>query len=567
MNLRFLNRIVLLLAFLSSGVERVIAGQPADAPQVRVGHEDGLLPSRPANALRDAAFDRCVDFSLIRTALVSQDAGLLVDVALQAADAERILGRDHPAVTADQLFTLAIRFAVACDDETSLDRLTRYGQAHVGSALIGQIESARRLAGRSRDAGTDGRVSVLDMSPEDYAKYRSLAREIRLAAVLGDTAMLDDVERGLAAASSLSAEHVGRLGRQLGEARAAAPSPDDGRTPSDETLALLMSDGRCTRCQFLLADRPHVEMDVLVGGTPLSTVNHQGKVYLPIPGFGVEYQIRVRNRGPQRILAIASVDGLSVMNGQPVTESSSGYVIPGYGAYTVRGWRRGQNHVAAFTFEPRGQSYAAQTGQGAGIGVIRLRAIAEQPVIAPYSINGGSSDWWGNAIGASGLRSPVPAPSAGTGYGREVDSRVSYVSFRRSPHRQDIHCYYDTPQSLSQAGVPLPDFTPPPASVAHPITLQKLAAPSRNRSIYGRWRSGGRLVDFDPSGWMEIRAANGNTATFQYDIDDTTGNPDLWIITGTDKTGYRSRGIIQWIDDDTLVWRGDIGALTYRRVP
>jgi len=96
--------------------------------------------------------------------------------------------------------------------------------------------------------------------------------------------------------------------------------------------------------------------------------------------------------------------------------------------------------------------------------------------------------------------------------------------------------------------------------------LTRLAAPSRSHSILGRWRSGGRVVDFDNSGWMEIQAANGNTAVFQYDIDDTTANPDFWVLTVTDKTGYTSRGIIQWLDEDSFVWRGDIGALTYRRI-
>lgn len=97
--------------------------------------------------------------------------------------------------------------------------------------------------------------------------------------------------------------------------------------------------------------------------------------------------------------------------------------------------------------------------------------------------------------------------------------------------------------------------------------LRRLAAPSRARSIFGQWRSGGRIADFDPSGWLEIRAANGNSAVFQFSIDDSTGNPDFWILTGTDKTGYTSRGIIQWIDDDRMIWRGDIGALTYQRIP
>ena len=48
-------------------------------------------------------------------------------------------------------------------------------------------------------------------------------------------------------------------------------------------------------------DRMRVGLDVLVDGEPLRTITHRGRIYLPVPRMGAEYQIRVWNHGPRRI--------------------------------------------------------------------------------------------------------------------------------------------------------------------------------------------------------------------------------------------------------------------------
>ncbi len=436
----------------ASDEDNTPSNAPADV------HSPAPSVGRSMPWMRDVAFERLVDFQLMRTALTTWDAGLLVDVSLQLAAAERTLGRTLPAVNADRLLGLAARMAGADADKASLDRLTRYAQAYRNPQLSQEIESARKLAGRSRDVSDTPRVSVEETSPQAYAEYTSLVREVRLASLVGDFDMLSDIDTQLQQTRDASPAMVKDVRKLIREARETLATVGEREEHFSSDLARLMSDGRCDTCRRVLSQYPQAALQILVDGSPLPTVHHNGRTYLPIPKFGVEYEIRVGNLGPCRMLAVVSVDGLSVMNGQPVTEQSSGYVVAVHGSCTINGWRRGQDKAAAFTFQPREQSYAALTGKSDGIGVIRLVAIAEQPAVPIVR-----HDMWGIGAPNSSVRTPVlNFRSAGTGYGREVDSRVTYVNFRRSGQRREITLHYDTREALMKSGVVFPDFAPPP---------------------------------------------------------------------------------------------------------
>jgi len=216
-----------------------------------------------------------------------------------------------------------------------------------------------------------------------------------------------------------------------------------------------------------LRDNMRVGLEVLVDGLPLTTVWHRGRSYLPVPRLGVEYEIRVSNRGPRRIAAIVSVDGLSVVNGRPASVNSPGYLVDPRREVVIRGWRKDLKTVAAFRFEERERSYAGRMGYPENIGVIGLIAVEEQRWrLSPFldSPDRRSSD---------GRKSSAVVGGAGTGYGRDIDSAVQYVPFRRSANKQMIVVYYDTAEALRRAGVPvdgrMPDpfprdteFAPPP---------------------------------------------------------------------------------------------------------
>jgi len=206
-------------------------------------------------------------------------------------------------------------------------------------------------------------------------------------------------------------------------------------------------------------DTPRVALEVLVGGRPLPTVAYAGRAYLVVPRLGDEYEIRVRNYGPRRVTAIVSVDGLSVINGEPASEANPGYVVAPRGEIVIDGWRRNTDTVAAFRFVERERSYAARTGRPDNVGVIGLIAVEEQtprPVPPPQPLERKEG----------GAFAPRKADAAvgetGTGYGRDIDSRVYYVPFVRSGNKRTIVLYYDTAEALRRAGVPVEGRFPEP---------------------------------------------------------------------------------------------------------
>jgi hypothetical protein len=120
--------------------------------------------------------------------------------------------------------------------------------------------------------------------------------------------------------------------------------------------------------------RMEVALEVLVDGRPQATVRHVGRTYLPVRRVGAEYEIRVWNHGPNRITAILSVDGLSVINGEPASEDHPGYIVAPYGHIDIKGWRRNRDVAAAFRFVDRDRSYANLIGRPENVGVIGLVA-------------------------------------------------------------------------------------------------------------------------------------------------------------------------------------------------
>jgi hypothetical protein len=163
---------------------------------------------------------------------------------------------------------------------------------------------------------------------------------------------------------------------------------------------------------------------------------------------------------------VVSVDGLSVITGQPASEQGPGYLVAPYSHILIKGWRRSLEQVAAFRFVERDQSYASLMGKPENIGVIGLVAFEER-IIHPLP----QLETRDAAPAAKGFRTEVGG--VGTEYGRDIDSRAYYVPFLRSDNKQTITVYYDTVEALRAAGVPvdrpLPDpfpgdlrFAPPP---------------------------------------------------------------------------------------------------------
>lgn len=95
---------------------------------------------------------------------------------------------------------------------------------------------------------------------------------------------------------------------------------------------------------------------------------------------GQPFHLKMRNDSAHRVMAVVSIDGLSIVDGQTCTAQSRGYVIPAYSAITVQGWRTSLTEVNTFKFETKeGGSYARRMGvETQNCGVIAAKFFSEK---------------------------------------------------------------------------------------------------------------------------------------------------------------------------------------------
>jgi len=124
-------------------------------------------------------------------------------------------------------------------------------------------------------------------------------------------------------------------------------------------------------------------------GQPLQVWRHEGRLFVAGQP-GARYGLRVTNHTGGRVLVVMSVDGVNIITGQTAGYGQRGYVFGPYQSYDVTGWRKSDAEVAAFTFAPLPQSYAARTGRPGDVGVIGVAAFKERvvaPVPAPIPVS------------------------------------------------------------------------------------------------------------------------------------------------------------------------------------
>lgn len=145
------------------------------------------------------------------------------------------------------------------------------------------------------------------------------------------------------------------------------------------------------------------EVNILVNGNRCKQYNHNGKIFIEAKE-GSEYSIELKNNQWKRILAVCSVDGLDILNGNTAEEDGPGYVINGRDSSRFDGFRVSNDKVAKFVFDYKGASYAADKGNGAekNVGVIGIRLFDEKyvPPVIPTEIHNHhhhhhNPPWWG----------------------------------------------------------------------------------------------------------------------------------------------------------------------------
>lgn len=205
-------------------------------------------------------------------------------------------------------------------------------------------------------------------------------------------------------------------------------------------------------------------------GRELPVYWHEGRAYV-VGNPGNEYQVSVRNRRGEDLLAVISVDGVNVLSGQTASSQQGGYIVGSRDRLDVKGWRKSLGEVASFYFTTLGDSYAARTDRPNNVGVIGValfrRAPRHEPPPEPAPFDGwGSRSERKDAPAQSDAAGPLArkqaearsaAPSAplGTGHGRREESRAYYTEFERATREPEetIAIYYDSYRNLVAQGV------------------------------------------------------------------------------------------------------------------
>src|SRR5687768_12246218 len=111
-------------------------------------------------------------------------------------------------------------------------------------------------------------------------------------------------------------------------------------------------------------------------GQPLSGFDTGRRSYV-MGEHGARYIIQIRNHTGHRVEAVATVDGLDVINGRAGALTNRGYIVNPFATVEIDGFRRSLDQVAAFRFGSVGGSYAAQKGDDRNVGVIGVAFFEE----------------------------------------------------------------------------------------------------------------------------------------------------------------------------------------------
>lgn len=244
------------------------------------------------------------------------------------------------------------------------------------------------------------------------------------------------------------------------------------------------------------------DVSVEINGRSAKLYPHEGKVFLE-SRIDTEYGIKIRNNSSSRIEVVAAVDGLNVVTGKPAAVTDSGYVIPAWGSYTIKGFRNSKDEVGSFKFTEKRNSYAAEKGQASNTGVIAIAIYAEKyvPRTPEYTFGGNlykgvindvpsdifnvsnnadfntTCDWMSTEKSStstptkgsgmlysrsltsntksSGGGCSASSYSHGTTWGKKVTDKVTETTFERAGNAHIQEFFYNSREKLEEMGVKL----------------------------------------------------------------------------------------------------------------
>lgn len=228
-------------------------------------------------SLVDPAFDRYVNMLLLGKAWNDMDAGLLVDVALQLAEGERVLQRSHRAISAEKLLELATHVAVETNDEATLERLAKVAKARDDQELTSRVAMAGKLAGKSRDAGSS--LTMAQVGSSEYTLFRNYMTEIRGARIAQDTTRLDRIAMRVDTDSELSSLSREELREEIQRVRSGTPEEIGVNDWTRRILNKLQSANRAGLLGFYLVPDPRgMLITNFIPGTSAGQLSQTGEL-------------------------------------------------------------------------------------------------------------------------------------------------------------------------------------------------------------------------------------------------------------------------------------------------
>lgn len=264
------------------------------------------------------------------------------------------------------------------------------------------------------------------------------------------------------------------------------------------------------------------ELFVEVDGRPVKEFGNHGKTYVE-GRKGKNFSVKFRNNTAAQVLAVFSIDGLSVMNGQPATSESIGYVVPGYNSLEVKGWRTSESDSCKFEFSNKKESYAGQLVGQLNCGVIGVMVYEEKvtwtvvqnhqyiwpiwpnpyeyawpnpyeyvPWVPHFPVVYGSH--WSATLPSNatfntcavtegapssvsmGVFNSASVHDLGTAFGEKQEDKITYSSFTRGKILETLEIFYASAAGLKKAGI---DITKKIAIESGPKAFSQFCIPPK----------------------------------------------------------------------------------------
>lgn len=161
------------------------------------------------------------------------------------------------------------------------------------------------------------------------------------------------------------------------------------------------------------AEPDPVDLQVINRETGLAmAVWRKGERVFVAGDLGQRYSLRIANRTDGRVLTVLSVDGINIVSGDTAGYDGRGYILSPYETYDIQGWRKSQTEIAAFSFTALPNSYAAETGRPANVGVIGMAVFKERPrpTITPLAVTPAPPPPPRGGWGSAARNAPVAPP-------------------------------------------------------------------------------------------------------------------------------------------------------------